>query len=453
MKRHTIIVRLNPADTKEVHVSDEASQITELRYVAGDRRIGHGIGQMLGQLAHRGMYPPESAIDLAILAATVTADDTRISRATDAQDSWTREIDVYVPVAEPDRWSENGKLIERTLQFLTGDIWRIFVRPRQKGMDKLIDRSHEPRGTTFDSICLFSGGLDSFVGAIDLLEAGSSPLFVSHYRDASTKSQEICANRLGKVYGDLGPRHVRANVSFDKNDMPDLGTETTTRGRSFIFFALASLAASALPGVTPLYVPENGLISLNVPLDPLRLGAWSTRTTHPFYMGLWQELLDNLGLDARLMTPYRFKTKGEMLSGCRNRSFLLKTVDITVSCASLTKGRYKKLSPGHCGYCTPCLIRRAATYAAFGGDPTSYSIPNLYAQSLDPKRAEATDVRAFQMMSRRLTDSPALADILVHKTGPLDEYSPQEVAEYAAVFRRGIAEVGAIVDDIVIGAA
>ena len=85
MKRHSIIVRLNPADTKKVPVSDKASQITELRFVAGDRRIGHGIGQMLGQLAHRGMYPPENAIDLAILAAAVTAADTQISRAANAQ--------------------------------------------------------------------------------------------------------------------------------------------------------------------------------------------------------------------------------------------------------------------------------------------------------------------------------------------------------------------------------
>ena len=184
--------------------------------------------------------------------------------------------------------------------------------------------------------------LDSFVGAIDLLETGKNPLFVSHYRDASTKSQEICASRLGKVYGDFHLRHVRANVSFDKNDIPGLGTETTTRGRSFIFFALANLAASALAGITPIYIPENGLISLNVPLDPLRLGAWSTRTTHPFYMARWQDLLDNLGLSARLQNPYRFKTKGEMLSGCRNKAFLRKNVDITISCSSITKGRWNK---------------------------------------------------------------------------------------------------------------
>lgn len=454
MKRHSIIVRLNPADTKRVPVSDKTSQVRELRFVDGDRRLGHGIGQMLEQLAQRGMYPSETAIDLSILAATVTAADTRISRAADAQDSWTREIDLYVPVAELDRWSANTKLIERTLKFLTGDHWRITFRPRQKGMGSLINKPSELIGATFDSVCLLSGGLDSFVGAIDLLETDKDPLFVSHYRDASTKSQEICASRLGEAYGDLGPRYVRANVSFNTNDMPDLGTETTTRGRSFIFFALASLAASSLDGVTPIYVPENGLISLNVPLDPLRLGAWSTRTTHPFYMARWQDLLSNLGLGAQLLNPYRFKTKGEMLSECANGEFLRQNVDITTSCSSVTKARFHKdktkRKPGQCGYCTPCLIRRSAIYAAFTKDLTKYLIPDLRAQPLNGKQAEATDIRAFQMMSRRLTTNPGLADILVHKTGPLNDYLPEEIVQYAAVFRRGIAEVGAIVDDVVI---
>ncbi len=453
MKRHSIIVRLNPADTKKVLVSDKSSQVTQLRFVDGERRVGHGVGQMLDQLARRGMYPPEIAIDLAILAATVTAADTRISRIADAQDSWTREIDLYVPVAEPEIWSTNGDLIERILQFLTGDIWRITFRSRQKKMDTLIDRPQKTIGTMFDSVSLFSGGLDSFVGAIDLLQEGKNTLFVSHYRDASTKGQETCAERLGNVYGEISHRHVRANVSFDKNDMKDMGTETTTRGRSFIFFALASLAASSLDGEIPVYVPENGLISLNVPLDPLRLGAWSTRTTHPFYMARWQDLLDNLELGVQLLNPYRFKTKGEMLATCSNKSFLRKSVDVTVSCSSLTKGRFKGLSPGHCGYCTPCLIRRASIHEAFGNDPTNYSIPDLTARALDARQAESTDIRAFQMMSHRVSQTPALADILVHKTGSLADYSKDEIKEYADVFRRGIAEVGTIVDNVVIEAA
>ena len=448
MKRHSIVVRLNAADNARVAVADKRSKVSTLQFINADNWLDHGLGHILHQLVQRGMYPSETAIDLAILAATVTAADTRISRQDDAQDSWTREIDLYLPVADADLWSESAQLIERMLRFLTGDLWRVSFRARQKGMKSLIVRPYKPAGSKLDTVCLFSGGLDSFVGAIDLLANGKNPLFVSCYKDASTKSQAVCAARLGMQYGDFGPRHVRANVSFDRNDLPGLDTETTTRGRSFIFFALATLAADVLDGTTPVYVPENGLISLNVPLDPLRLGAWSTRTTHPFYMARWQDLLDKLGIRAHLLNPYRFKTKGQMLSGCVNSSFIAKNYDITISCSSITKGRWKKRPPGHCGYCTPCLVRRASIEAAFGQDDTRYSIPNLYAQPLNALKAESTDVRAFQMMHRRLCKDTNLASVLIHKAGPLNDYSAAEILEYADLFKRGIGEVGAFVEKV-----
>jgi hypothetical protein len=34
--------------------------------------------------------------------------------------------------------------------------------------------------TPFDGVSLFSGGLDSLIGAIDSLNAGEAPLLVSH---------------------------------------------------------------------------------------------------------------------------------------------------------------------------------------------------------------------------------------------------------------------------------
>lgn len=448
MRRHTIVVRLGAADKAKVVVADKGSHISTLSFISTDKRLDHGLGQMLDQLTQRGMYPGETAIDLAILSATIMAADTRISRQEDAQDSWTREIDLYLPVLDVDLWSGTAWLIERMLRFLTGDLWRVSFRPRKKELKSLVDQPLKLVGTTLDTVCLFSGGLDSFIGAIDLFENEKHPIFVSHYKDASTKSQEVCAARLSKQYGDLGPRHVRANVSFDKNDLPGLGTETTTRGRSFVFFALAALAADAIDGTTPIYVPENGLISLNVPLDPLRLGAWSTRTTHPFYMARWQELLVNLGIDARLINPYRFYTKGEMLSECANPDFIAKNYDITISCSSIIKGRWKKLPPGHCGYCTPCLIRRASIEAAFSEDMTPYSIPDLYARPLNGRKAESVDVRSFQMMHRRLSKNPDLAGVLIHKTGPLNDYSASEIGDYAGVFKRGISEVGALVEKV-----
>jgi hypothetical protein len=69
--------------------------------------------------------------------------------------------------------------------------------------------------------------------------------------------------------------------------------------------------------ITTITVPENALISLNVPLDPLRLGAFSTRTTHPFFISSFNTFLSRLGISAQLFNPYRFKTKGDMAAECR----------------------------------------------------------------------------------------------------------------------------------------
>ena len=450
MRRHSIIARLNPADTQEVALKDPNSQVSTIRFIEAERRLGFGLGQMIDQLSNRGMYPSESAIDLTILAATITAADTRISRRTESQDSWTREIDLYVPVESPALWLGNASLLERMLMFLTGDQWRVFFRARQGGLENLIDRPPEHVGAPFTSVCLFSGGLDSFVGAIDLLEAGESPLFVSHYWDVSTSSQKPCAHLIGTIYGDMEPRHVRARVGFPDHLVQGSEPEKTTRGRSFLFFSLAAMAASALDNYTPIHVPENGLISLNVPLDPLRIGAWSTHTTHPFYMARWQELINNLGITAVFENPYRFKTKGEMLAGCANAQFVRQHLAATISCSSVTKARWKGLAPGHCGYCVPCLIRRAAIHVAFGNDPTDYSIADLNAQVLNAMTSEAEHVRSFQMMHRRLIAHPDLARVLVHKAGPLSDYPEDVVPEYADVFQRGITEVGAIVHDVVV---
>lgn len=451
MRRHSIVIRLNLADKKKVSVKELRSTVTTIHFIDGFQQLGHGIGQIVDQLARRAIYPTETALDLALLAAAVTAADTRISRQSESQDSWTREIDLYLPVSDPTLWAANTALLERMLAFLTGDRWRVFFRARPAGLKTLIKKPNQLLGSPFKTVCLFSGGLDSFVGAIDLLEAKEPVLFVSHYWDVSTSSQMPCAHILGAVYGDLEPRHVRARVGFPRGLVKGSKEEKTTRGRSFLFFALAALAASGLDGLSPFYVPENGLISLNVPLDPLRIGAWSTRTTHPFYMARWQELLGELGIEANLVNPYRFETKGEMLSDCSNKKLLKQHLDETISCSSYTKARWKKgQSLSHCGYCTPCLIRRAAIPAAFGNDPTPYTLTDLAAHPLDPKKAEAADVRSFQMMYQRLKQSPGLAKILVHKTGSLADHPDKDVTQYASVFQRGISEVGTILKTVVV---
>ncbi len=216
-------------------------------------------------------------------------------------------------------------------------------------------------------------------------------------------------------------------------------SEKTTRGRSFLFFATGVFAGTGLDGSFVLRAPENGLIALNVPLDPLRLGAFSTRTTHPFYIARWNELLGVLGISGRIENPYWDKTKGEMAAGCKNPALLAKLAPKSLSCASPTKGRWLGLGTGHCGFCLPCLIRRAALLST--GDSTKYALSDLTAHELNTREAQGQQVRSFQYAIEKIRERPKLAALYIHKPGPLSDEPPARQAALAGVYKRGLAEL------------
>jgi hypothetical protein len=225
------------------------------------------------------------------------------------------------------------------------------------------------------------------------------------------------------------------------------GVEGTLRGRSFVFFSLAALTASALMGDVTVHLPENGLISLNVPLDALRLGALSTRTTHPFYVARFNQLLYGLGLHVQLENEYRHKTKGQMVRGCADQVVLHRHAKNTMSCSSPSKARWSGNEPMHCGHCVPCLIRRAAMMAGFGADDTTYSVPDLRARILDSDKAEGSNVRSFQVALDRLLAEPNAARFAIHQSGPLTDH-PQDRVAYETVYLEGMGEVAALLDGV-----
>ena len=78
-----------------------------------------------------------------------------------------------------------------------------------------------------------------------------------------------------------------------------------THLRSFMFFSHALAVASCFQKPIRLIIPENGFISLNIPSTFSRIGTSSTRTTHPYYMTLFQKLLSIIELPVTLVNPYR----------------------------------------------------------------------------------------------------------------------------------------------------
>lgn len=165
---------------------------------------------------------------------------------------------------------------------------------------------------------------------------------------------------------------------------------------------------------------------------------------HPFYMARWNKLLDSLGIDGELVNPFWNKTKGEMADERANTDVLDKAVGHSLSCSSLAKARWKGEPQGHCGYGLPCLIRRASLS---GNDPTEYGVSDLATHTLDTRQAEGQQVRSFQLAIRRLARRPDLARVLIHKPGPLSDY-PERIDAYADVYRRGLKEVGEILDSV-----
>ena len=449
MRRFSFIGRLGPDDKATIKPVQRDSAAYEIDFLDGERRMGFGIGHALDQLGQLGLRPAERAIDLVLLAALVNAGDTRVSRAINAQDGWTREIDLYVPVSTPTVWNYERRCIEALLKFLTGDRWRVFFRARTK---RTVALAKQPNRLAIDSLTvvnLFSGGLDSLIGAIDQLANGTRPLFVSHYWDAETaKAQTYLLRAMEKEFPGLDIKNIRVRLGFDRHDLDTGETEATQRGRSFLFYALATLAGSAFDRPMAVNIPENGLIALNVPLDPLRFGALSTRTAHPHVIAGFGRITDDVGLSVSFVNPYRHTTKGEMVSGCADGPFLRKVVGESMSCSSPAKARYQGLSPRHCGYCVPCLIRRASLKAGLGmKDPTLYTVKNLRTKTLASDRVEGEHVRSFQLMTQRIQTTPSLAKILVHKPGPLVD-APDEIPDYADVFRRGVLEVGKLLQGV-----
>ncbi len=418
--------------------------VTRIDLVSSKRRFDHGVGRALDDMAEVSLFPSEMGLDLLVLAALVHASDTRISRFTESQDTWTREIRLVVPVSDPFPWRRSSGLLKQMLDFLTGDLWTIDFRPRPRAFSAVIEAPAEPRAeSAFDCVSLFSGGLDSLVGAIDVLEGGAVPLLASHAGEGATSvSQETCYRALKEHYPQRAFDRLRLWMNFPKALVQNVAAEDTTRGRSFLFFALGVFAGTGLRRTFTVRVPENGLIALNVPLDPLRLGSLSTRTTHPFYMARWNDLLASLGISGRIENPYWDKTKGEMVEGCANAKLLSDLIPHSLSCSSPTKGRWHGRGIEHCGYCLPCLIRRAAIEKASGPgrDSTTYAVPDLSAELLDTQRSVGQQVRSFQYAIDRLQAKPELADILIHTTGPLSDQAAH-LAGLAGVYRRGLAEV------------
>lgn len=372
------------------------------------------------------------AKDFLEISLFVFGADRTISREKEGIGSWEREINLNIPVREFEVWNNNRDLLNKMLCFLSGDKWDISFRKLDFVLYPDIERRRMGLGTEkythINSICMLSGGLDSLIGAIDLLEFGERPLFVSIHSKGKTPSVQA---EIQSILSEYYSHDIDNFMSFyvaAKNAVED-----SMRTRSLMYFSHAIALATLFNKDINLVIPENGYISLNIPLTFSRIGSSSTRTTHPYYMHLLQTLLINVGLKVRLINPYSMYTKGEMIINCKNRELLAEKMCCTISCSHPDLGRYYKNGTNkQCGYCYPCTIRRAAIYCAGEIDSTTYL---TYDYNLNNASQENL-TSYYYAIRRKEKEHPCLT---VQRSGPLPNIT--KINEYASLYTRGIDEM------------
>lgn len=301
---------------------------------------------------------PDEAFSLMLLSAIVYSIDRSVNRHKYSIDGWSREFDVDIKLPASAEFQQCKNDIDRMLSFLTGDYWNCnFIE------NVLVEYPKFKPNTYYDNITqvnLFSGGLDSLIGAIDYVANNpNGKLYLSSHYDSYMTGPKADQSRVRKELLKIYGKSIvyREGVCIT----PGLSKETSCRSRSFVFIALANIIATYAK--CNVVIPENGSVSLNFPLSRSRRAACSTRTTHPIFLSQFQTLLVKLRLSTKVYNPYEFNTKGEMVMNCANRDFLIKTLPLSNSCGkrNMHQHMYDDSHATHCAHCMPCMYRKAAT--------------------------------------------------------------------------------------------
>lgn len=392
------------------------------------------------------------ALDLVLIAGVVYVLDKSVPRRF-TDDFWTRQFEVTFPVSDPARWARSREELQGCLAFLTGDEWtvdfiarpdRLFAPPRRRKAERV-------EGAV--AVSLFSGGLDSLVGVIDHLAERDGRLALIGHHDATGTSgdqrrlhgllEQIPPYAGRSIRRSLRVRPLPSSLAQPGQPVASVGREHTLRSRSLVFLALGLYAARALGSDVPLLVPENGLIAINIPLTPSRVGSCSTRTTHPFFLRSFGRVVAAIGLSSTIENPLQWKAKGEAIAECRDRATLDELTPETVSCAHPSRrATWLRRHARNCGYCVPCLIRRASLHHVGRDDGQHYGV-DVCAGEMDLDAGVGADVRAVL----DCLDQVRSADDVAARVSMTGALPAEHRAAYIATVGRGLGELRAFVGD------
>ena len=435
-----------------VNVDNDVLQMGTEYYI-NDETIADSFGRKLAPVL-------SDWIDIAL--ACYLAD--RLSRRPQPNGSsleqWSRVLNLKISVRRLNVWKQPSvqRRLVSLLNLLSDDDWRIqFVRRKTPG--RLAEKQGHLFRTRFSKppiVALFSGGLDSFCGAVQQVSDLSSHSFV--FVSGVTNSRQKFAQREQvKAISRHMPRelcHVIVPFGFNWNGLSmERSRENSQRTRGFLFLTLGAVTALAA-GSNEIRIFENGIGAINLPYDSSQIGTANSRGVHPITLLRMADFVKALtGKSISFNDPFLFKTKGEM---CRHVAVhaLASNIPRTFSCDGFPVRHRNK---PQCGSCTSCLLRRLslenAELSEF--DPSDQYILDLLVS--EGTTATSKQLRPLQAMewqfqklcrllgpgskwSRLVTEFPELQHI-VSEISVHDEIAETKLQQsILGLYRRYVAE-------------
>ena len=294
--------------------------------------------------------------DLVRVAAFVYAADLAIKR--EEREQHLRSVSIRVPVVNIQAFERVHSLVEQALMTVSVDNWTLTFEPLTDGVPAANRKWPKKENATL----MFSGGLDSFAGAIDLLQHDQAITLTSHVtHNWPVKNAQTALAKAIASFTKRDVTHLQLSV-FGRNQgrlsfPSDDEREDTQRTRSFLFTALAAVAARLSGSRRIVIMAENGQFAIHLPLSAARVGSFSTHTAHPKFLAQMQAVLRQLYVcdDLELINPFVHLTKGEVVALIP--AALHDRISESTSCWRAAR---VPTQATHCGECVPCLCRRIA---------------------------------------------------------------------------------------------
>lgn len=314
---------------------------------------------------------PET-LDVLDIATAVVYADRYCPRG--VREHWVRNIEIEIELRNFARFAEISEELEYCLSLLGGDNIKFIGKqitseiryPRYKRINAM---------PVFTDVALLSGGQDSMVGAAQLLQNKRNPLFVRIDTHDKANVRDI-QRALRRRFQVPVTTFIQPQPALRLSGSKKLLKEPSQRLRSFYFLSVASAYANSY-GVSNVYINENAIMAIHLPLDPSRSSTFSTKTAHPTYLQALQGVLRRWmgGDDLSIKNLHIDLTKGEVIK-CAEELALHGISEDTISCAHAATVQQtvkitnrpdlmrKSAQDLHCGYCFPCILRRISMTSA-----------------------------------------------------------------------------------------